>query len=102
MKRMIDTLSSIVQTIATIAMVGAFLWLIGAVDAGTMARMGATHARIANSTVGAVGGAWSAIPWRFLGSCLLLIVLIVALAATWSHIKRIYMLNRSVKIEMLD
>lgn len=102
MKRMIDTLSSIVQTIATIAMVGAFLWLIGAINAGTMARMGATHARLASSAAGAVGGAWSAIPWRFLGSCLLLIVLIIAVVATWSHIKRIYMLNRSVNIEMLD
>ena len=99
---MIDTLSSIVQTIATIAMVGAFLWLIGAINAGTMARMGATHARLASSAAGAVGGAWSAIPWRFLGSCLLLIVLIIAVVATWSHIKRIYMLNRSVNIEMLD
>lgn len=100
--RLIDTLSGLIRTIAAIGMIALFLWLVGAVDAGSMAAMGRTHARWTSSAAGAFGGAWAELDWQIVGGVLLLVLLALAVVLGWHHIKRLYLQNRSVNVKVID
>lgn len=100
--RLIETLQSAARVAIVALMIAAFLRIVGAVDAGTMARWGRTHARLTNSAIGAVGGVWGAIPWQIIGGCLLLALLGIVVVLTWDHIKLVYLRSRSVTVRIID